>query len=323
MTKDSDTIEDSVLYPSIEPFAAGMLEVSERHSIYYEQSGNPQGKPVVFIHGGPGGGTNAKMRRFFDPKIYRIILFDQRGCGHSIPHACLEDNTTWDLVADMERLRAHLEIYSWQLFGGSWGSTLALAYAQAHPSQVSEMVLRGIFTLRDCELEWFYQHGASILFPDAWEAYLAPIPDGERHDLLGAYYRQLTDENKDQRLLAARAWSVWEGTTSCLTSVAPDLAAFVEADFALAVARIECHYFINRGFFNSNTQLLDNAYRIRHVPAVIVQGRYDVVCPMTTAWELHRRWPEADLQIVPGAGHSAFEPGIMGKLVSATDSFRS
>ena len=323
MTKDSDTIEDSVLYPSIEPFAAGMLEVSERHSIYYEQSGNPQGKPVVFIHGGPGGGTNAKMRRFFDPKIYRIILFDQRGCGHSIPHACLEDNTTWDLVADMERLRAHLEIYSWQLFGGSWGSTLALAYAQSHPSQVSEMVLRGIFTLRDSELQWFYQHGASILFPDAWEAYLAPIPDAERHDLLGAYYRRLTDENKEQRLLAARAWSVWEGTTSRLTSVAADLAAFVEADFALAVARIECHYFINRGFFNSNTQLLDNAYRIRHVPAVIVQGRYDVVCPMTTAWELHRRWPEADLQIVPGAGHSAFEPGIMRKLVSATDSFRS
>jgi len=322
MTKDSDTIEDSVLYPSIEPFAAGMLEVSERHSIYYEQSGNPQGKPVVFIHGGPGGGTNAKMRRFFDPKIYRIILFDQRGCGHSIPHACLEDNTTWDLVADMERLRAHLEIYSWQLFGGSWGSTLALAYAQSHPSQVSEMVLRGIFTLRDSELEWFYQHGASILFPDAWEAYLAPIPDAERHDLLGAYYRQLTDENKEQRLLAARAWCVWEGTTSRLTSVAADLAAFVEADFALAVARIECHYFINRGFFNSNTQLLDDAYRIRHVPAVIVQGRYDVVCPMTTAWELHRRWPEADLQIVPDAGHSAFEPGIMRKLVLATDAFR-
>jgi proline iminopeptidase len=322
MTKDSDTIEDSVLYPPIEPFAAGMLEVSERHSIYYEQSGNPQGKPVVFIHGGPGGGTNAKMRRFFDPKTYRIILFDQRGCGRSIPHSCLEDNTTWDLVADMERLRAHLEIYSWQLFGGSWGSTLALAYAQSHPSQVSEMVLRGIFTLRDSELEWFYQHGASILFPDAWEAYLAPIPDAERHDLLGAYYRQLTDENKEQRLLAARAWCVWEGTTSRLTSVAVDLAAFVEADFALAFARIECHYFINRGFFNSNTQLLDDAYRIRHLPAVIVQGRYDVVCPMTTAWELCRRWPEADLQIVPDAGHSAFEPGIMRKLVSATDSFR-
>ena len=322
MTKDSDTIEDSVLYPPIEPFAAGMLKVSERHSIYYEQSGNPQGKPVVFIHGGPGGGTNAKMRRFFDPKTYRIILFDQRGCGRSIPHACLEDNTTWDLVADMERLRAHLEIYSWQLFGGSWGSTLALAYAQSHPSQVSEMVLRGIFTLRASELQWFYQHGASILFPDAWEAYLAPIPDTERHDLLGAYYRRLTDENKEQRLLAARAWSVWEGTTSRLTSVAADLAAFVEADFALAFARIECHYFINRGFFNSNTQLLDDAYRIRHVPAVIVQGRYDVVCPMTTAWELHRRWPEADFQIVPDAGHSAFEPGIMRKLVLATDAFR-
>ena len=311
------------LYPPIEPFASGMLEVSDLHSVYYEQSGNPDGKPVVFIHGGPGGGSNPRVRQFFDPDAYRIILFDQRGCGKSTPHACLEQNTTWDLVADMERIRAHLGIYSWQLFGGSWGSTLALAYAQSHPAQVSEIVLRGIFTLRRSELEWFYQAGASRLFPDAWEAYLAPIPQDERCDLMTAYYRRLTGNDKEEQLRAAQAWSVWEGSTSRLLVDADEVARFVEPEFALAFARIESHYFVNRGFFSSDTQLLDDAYRVRHIPAVIVQGRYDVVCPMVTAWELHRRWPEATFCIVPDAGHSAFEPAIIAELVKATDTFRA
>jgi proline iminopeptidase len=310
------------LYPAIEPYASGMLEVSALHSIYYEQCGNPNGKPVLFIHGGPGGGINPKVRRFFDPNHYRIILFDQRGCGRSTPHACLEENTTWDLVADMERLRAHLGLYSWQLFGGSWGSTLALAYAQTHPSSVSAMVLRGIFTLRAVELEWFYQRGASTLFPDAWQDYLQPIPEAERNGLIGAYHRRLTSEDRSEQLKAARAWSLWEGRTSRLVSDEAELQGFVEQDFALAFARIESHYFFNRGFFSSDSQLLDDAYRIRHIPAVIVQGRYDVVCPMATAWALHERWPEADMRIVPDAGHSAFEPGILTELLDATDSFR-
>ncbi|MFT4564913.1 MAG: proline iminopeptidase, partial [Gammaproteobacteria bacterium] len=311
------------LYPPIEPFTSGMLEVSDLHSVYYEESGNPKGKPVVFIHGGPGGGSNPRVRQFFDPDAYRIIVFDQRGCGKSTPHACLEQNTTWDLIADMERLRAHLGIYSWQLFGGSWGSTLALAYAQSHPAQVSEIVLRGIFTLRRSELEWFYQTGASSLFPDAWEAYLAPIPEDERSDIMAAYYRRLTGDDKEEQLRAAKAWSIWEGSTSRLIADADELAGFVRPEFALAFARIESHYFVNRGFFSSDTQLLDNAYRLRHIPAVIVQGRYDVVCPMATAWELHRSWPEAKFCVIPDAGHSAFEPAIAAELVKATDSFRT
>ncbi|MDA0823296.1 MAG: prolyl aminopeptidase [Proteobacteria bacterium] len=323
MTQQLSWASEPDLYPPIEPFASGMLEVSDLHSIYYEQSGNPKGKPVVFIHGGPGGGSNPRVRQFFDPDAYRIIVFDQRGCGKSTPHCCLEQNTTWDLVADMERLRAHLGIYSWQLFGGSWGSTLALAYAQSHPAQVSEIILRGIFTLRRSELEWFYQAGASSLFPDAWEAYLAPIPEDERCDLMTAYYRRLTGSDKQERLRAAQAWSVWEGSTSRLLVDGEELTRFVDPEFALAFARIECHYFVNRGFFSSDTQLLDNAYRVRHIPAVIVQGRYDVVCPMATAWELHRRWPEAEFCIVPDAGHSAFEPAIATALVKATDSFRT
>jgi proline iminopeptidase len=323
MTQQLSGASKPDLYPPIEPFACGMLEVSDLHSIYYEQSGNPKGKPVVFIHGGPGGGSNPQVRQFFDPDAYRIIVFDQRGCGKSTPHCCIEQNTTWDLVADMERLRAHLGIYSWQLFGGSWGSTLALAYAQSHPAQVSEIVLRGIFTLRRSELEWFYQAGASNLFPDAWEAYLAPIPEDERCDLMAAYFRRLTGSDKQEQLRAAQAWSVWEGSTSRLLVDAEELTRFVDPEFALAFARIECHYFVNRGFFSSDTQLLDNAYRVRHIPAVIVQGRYDVVCPMATAWELHRRWPEAEFCIVPDAGHSAFEPAIAAALVKATDSFRT
>ena len=310
------------LYPPIEPYDTGFLQVSPVHRVYYEQSGNPQGRPVIFIHGGPGGGTNPRMRRFFDPDAYRIVLFDQRGCGHSTPHACLEDNTTWALVADMERIREHLGIARWQLFGGSWGSTLALAYAQTHSARVTELVLRGIFTLRRQELAWFYQQGASALFPDAWENYVAVIPPAERGDMIAAYHRRLTSEDAGVRLAAARAWSVWEATTSHLLIDEEQVDTFDAPQFALAFARIECHYFMHRGFFDTDTQLLDGAAKIRHLPGVIVQGRYDVVCPMETAWALHRRWPEARLVVVPDAGHAALEPGIASALVEATDAFR-
>ena len=309
------------LYPEIEPFDCGMLKVSELHTLYYEQCGNPNGKPVVFLHGGPGGGTNAKCRRFFDPAVYRIVLFDQRGCGKSTPHAELTDNTTWDLVADIERVREHLNIDRWQVFGGSWGSTLALAYAQTHPDKVSELVLRGIFMLRRWELEWFYQKGCDALYPDAWETYLNAIPEVERGDLMSAYHRRLTSSDAKTRTDAARAWSVWEGATSFLWQDKSHIESSAEDEFALAFARIECHYFVNGGFFEHDDQLLRNVERIRNIPAVIVQGRYDVVCPLRSAWDLHRAWPEADLRIVQDAGHSAFEPGIVHELVEATDRF--
>jgi proline iminopeptidase len=309
------------LYSEIEPFDSGFLNVSTLHTLYYEQSGNPNGKPVVFLHGGPGGGTNAKCRRFFDPAVYRIVLFDQRGCGKSTPHAELIDNTTWDLVADIERLRKHLAIDRWQVFGGSWGSTLALAYAQAHPDKVTELVLRGIFMLRRWELEWFYQKGCDALYPDAWETYLNAIPEAEQGDLMNAYYRRLTGDDAQTRSDAARAWSVWEGATSFLWQDTSHIASSGEDEFALAFARIECHYFVNGGFFEHDDQLLRNVERIRAIPTVIVQGRYDVVCPMRSAWDLHRAWPEADLHIVQDAGHSAFEPGIMHELLEATDRF--
>ena len=309
------------LYPEIEPFDSGMLKVSALHTLYYEQSGNPNGKPVVFLHGGPGGGTNAKCRRFFDPAVYRIVLFDQRGCGKSTPHAELTDNTTWDLVADIERLREHLTIDRWQIFGGSWGSTLALAYAQTHPDKVTELVLRGIFMLRRWELEWFYQKGCDALYPDAWETYLNAIPEVEQGDLMSAYYRRLTSDDAQVRSDAARAWSVWEGATSFLWQDTSHIASSAEDEFALAFARIECHYFVNGGFFEHDDPLLRNVGRIRDIPTVIVQGRYDVVCPMRSAWDLHRAWPEADLHIVQDAGHSAFEPGIMHELLEATDRF--
>ncbi|KRE87709.1 proline iminopeptidase [Rhodanobacter sp. Soil772] len=309
------------LYPEIEPFDSGFLPVSPLHTLYYEQSGNPNGKPVVFLHGGPGGGTNAKCRRFFDPAVYRIVLFDQRGCGKSTPHAELTDNTTWDLVADIERVREHLGVDRWQVFGGSWGSTLALAYAQTHPDKVSELVLRGIFMLRRWELEWFYQKGCDALYPDAWETYLNAIPEVERGDLMSAYHRRLTSTDAKTRTDAARAWSVWEGATSFLWQDKSHIESSAEDEFALAFARIECHYFVNGGFFEHDDQLLRNVGRIRNIPAVIVQGRYDVVCPLRSAWDLHRAWPEADLHIVQDAGHSAFEPGIVHELVEATDRF--
>ncbi|WP_370458902.1 prolyl aminopeptidase [Aggregicoccus sp. 17bor-14] len=310
------------LYPPLEPYRTGRLRVSALHELYFEESGNPQGKPVVFVHGGPGGGTEPKHRRFFDPKAYRIVLVDQRGCGQSTPHAELEENTTWHLVADLEQLREHLGIGKWQVFGGSWGSTLALAYAQKHPERVTELVLRGIFLLRKQEIDWFYQRGCSALFPDAWEGYLAPIPEAERGDLLHAYHRRLTGPDPKVRQEAARAWSVWEGSTSCLLPNADLIARTGGDEFSLAFARIECHYFVNRGFMRSDTQLLEDVPKMRHIPGVIVQGRYDVVCPMESAWALHRAWPEADLKIIADAGHSANEPGITSALVEATDRFR-
>ena len=311
------------LYPEIEPFDEGLLDVGGPHRIHYEQAGNPDGKPALFVHGGPGGGTDATQRRFWDPEAYRVVLFDQRGCGQSEPHASLEANTTWDLVADMEKLRAHLGIERWQLFGGSWGSTLALAYAEAHPERVTELVLRGIFLCRAEEIRWYYQEGCSRLFPDAWEGFLAPIPEAERGDLVKAYYARLTSEDPEVRAAAARAWSGWEGRTSRLLPDASLVEKTETPHFADAFARIECHYFVNGGFFEEDAQLLRDGGRIAHLPGVIVQGRYDVVCPVKTAWELHRAWPKSELEIVPDAGHSALEPGITQALVKATDRFRS
>ena len=308
-------------YPPLEPYDAGRLTVSALHTLYYEQCGNPRGKPVVFVHGGPGGGCDAWHRQFFDPARYRIVLFDQRGCGRSTPHAELRENTTWDLVADMERLRVHLGIACWQVFGGSWGSTLALAYAETHPDRVTELVLRGIFLIRRAELEWFYQEGASWLYPDAWEPYLAAIAPVERADLMGAYYRRLTSEDRAVQLAAAKAWSTWEGATSRLYTDPSMLHHYGEEAFALAFARIECHYFVNGAWFDSDDQLLRDVGRIRHIPCVIVQGRYDVVCPLRSAWDLARAWPQARLDIVADAGHSALESGIVDKLIAATDAF--
>jgi proline iminopeptidase len=309
------------LYPDIEPYDSGTLQVDDRHTLYYEQCGNPDGKPVVMLHGGPGGGCNAKMRRFHDPAKYRIVLFDQRGAGRSTPHADLVDNTTWHLVADIESLRETLGIERWQVFGGSWGSTLALAYAQKHPQRVTELVLRGIFMLRRWELEWFYQEGTSRMFPDAWEHYLAPIPESERGDLIGAYHRRLTSDDEATRLAAAKAWSIWEGGTSYL-HIDPDYAtSHGDPAFALAFARIENHYFVNGGFFEVEEQLLRDVHRIADIPGVIVQGRYDVVCPAQSAWELHKAWPKAELSITPASGHSAFEPENVDSLVRATDRF--
>jgi proline iminopeptidase len=311
------------LYPVIEPFDTGRLKVSPIHELYYEQVGNLGGKPAVFLHGGPGGGLTLDYRRYFDPAVYRVVLFDQRGSGQSTPHASLEENTTWDLVADIERLREHLGIESWLVFGGSWGSTLALAYAETHPERVSELVLRGIFLCRPKEIRWFYQEGANWLFADVWEEYLNIIPEAERSDMMSAYYRRLTGNDEKAKVEAARAWSIWEGSTSKLFFDSHSIERFADTEFALAFARIECHYFMNNCFFETDNYLVENVDKIRHIPGVVVQGRYDVVCPMTSAWDLHRAWPEADLQIIPDAGHSIAEPGIVDALVNATDRFRN
>jgi proline iminopeptidase len=309
-------------YPEIEPYDTGFLAVDGRHRLFYEQCGNPQGKPVVMLHGGPGAGCGARMRRFHDPARYRIILFDQRGAGRSTPHADLTDNTTWDLVADIEKLREHLRIERWQVFGGSWGSTLALAYAETHPQRVTELITRGIFMLRRWELEWFYQGGCHRLFPDAWEKYLAPIPVVEHADLISAYHRRLTSPDEATRLAAARAWSVWEASTSFLRQDPDFIDSHEDPHFALAFARIECHYFVNGGFFEVEDQLLRDAHRLAGIPGVIVNRRYDVVCPVQNAWELHKAWPDAKLLISPTSGHSAFEEENTHSLVEATDSFR-
>ncbi len=309
------------IYPEIEPFNSGMLKVSDTHTIYYEESGNPQGKPVLFVHGGPGAGTDAKHRRFFDPRRYRIVLFDQRGCGKSTPHASTEENTTWNLVSDMEMIRQLLSIEKWQIFGGSWGSTLGLAYAQKHPERVSELVLRGIFLMRKKEIDWLYQYGACEIFPDAWERYRDFIPPAERSDFLQAYNRRLMGQDKHEQLSAARIWSSWEAAASKLFPE-PDFVKHYEEDkFALAFARMESHYFVNKGFLEHDDQLLREAAKLKGIPGVIVHGRYDVVCPVDNAFALHKVWPEAQLTIVPDAGHSAFEPGIARALCAATDKF--
>jgi proline iminopeptidase len=309
------------LYPEIQPYRVGRLKVTGPHELYYEESGNPQGKPVVFLHGGPGGGTESKMRRYFDPARYRIVLFDQRGCGKSTPFASLEQNTTWDLVSDIEALRQECRVERWQVFGGSWGSTLALAYAETHPERVTELVLRGIFLVRREEFDWFYQEGTSWIFPDFWQEFVGHIPEDERGDLLSAYYRRLTSPDQAVQRAAAKIWSLWEGRTSRLIPD-PELMARCAGDaFSLAFARIEAHYFKHDAWLTEGRGLLDNVRRIRHIPAVIVQGRYDVVCPVKSAWDLHAAWPESKLVIVPDAGHSASEPGTIHELVSATDGF--
>ncbi len=310
------------LYPPIEPYHLGRLGVDAQHDLYFEQSGNPAGKPVVFLHGGPGGGTDPKHRRFFDPEHYRIILFDQRGCGQSEPFASLEDNTTWHLVDDIEALRVHLGIEAWQVFGGSWGSTLAVAYAEAYPERVTELVLRGIFMFSEREAEWFYGRGTRMLFPDAWDTFVSIIPVGERDDLIAAYYARLTGDDAAARAEAARAWSLWESRVAMLVADESTLAHCEDPTFTLAFARIECHYFLNRGFLAHEQQLLENTAKISHIPTTIVQGRYDVICPMENAWRLHKLLPQSELIIVDDGGHSAFEPGVAAALRVATDHHR-
>ena len=309
------------LYPKIEPYNQFDLKVSDLHTIHVEESGNINGKPVIFLHGGPGGGIEPVYRQYFDPEKWRIIVFDQRGCGQSTPHAELQENTTWDLIADIEKIRQHLEIDKWVVFGGSWGSTLTLSYAITHPDRCKALVLRGIFMIRKKEINWFYQDGTSNIYPDAWEHYLRPIPEDERHDLVAAYYKRLTSNDDSVRIEAAKAWSIWEASTSKLIQSDESIHAFEDAKVAEAFARIECHYFTNRGFFDTDEWLLENVDKIRHIPTVIVQGRYDVVCPMISAWELHRAFPEADFEIVQDAGHSMTEKGIAAKLVEYTDKF--
>jgi proline iminopeptidase len=308
-------------YPELQPYNRGRLRVSDLHEIYYEECGNPLGKPVVILHGGPGGGITPSLRRLHNPKLYRIVLFDQRGCGQSTPNAELRENTTWHLVADMEELRQHLGIETWQVLGGSWGSTLALAYTQKYNAKVTELIVRGIFTIRKREIDWFYQEGANMLFPDVWEAYLAPIPANEHNDLVAAYHKRLTGNDAAKQLACARAWSQWEASTLSLRPDAKLISEFGDDTFALAFARIECHYFVNRGFFESDDQLLAGTAKLRELPGVIIQGRYDVVTPMETAWALHKAWPEAHFEIIPDAGHMATEPGITDALIRATDRF--
>lgn len=309
-------------YPEISPFKKEFLKVSEIHTIYVEQCGNPNGKPILFVHGGPGGGVNEDHRRYFDPDHYRIILFDQRGSGQSTPAAELRENTTWDLVEDIEKIRKHLNIENWILFGGSWGSTLSLAYAETHPDKVKGLILRGIFLCRPSEIKWFYQEGASHIFPDIWESYYNHIPENERNDFVTAYYKRLTSSDEKIRLEAAKIWSKWEAATSRLIVDYNAIDEFEDPTFALQFARIECHYFTNNAFFKTNNWLIENVDKIRHIPCYIAQGRYDVVCPARSAWDLHKAWPESKLEIIPDAGHSAGEKGIKSALIQATIDFK-
>jgi proline iminopeptidase len=308
------------LYPSIEPFETGRLDVGDGHSLYWERCGTRGAKPVVFLHGGPGAGCSPDHRRQFDPARYDILLFDQRGCGRSTPHASLEANTTWHLVDDIERLRTLIGHERWMVFGGSWGSTLALAYAQAHPGRVTELVLRGIFTFRQSELDWLYRHGASEIFPDKWGEFLAPIPEDERGDLVAAYHRRLTDPDRTVQLAAAKAWSKWEAETVTLLPSPAVIATHTADDFAIAIARIENHYMVNQGWIEEGS-MIAKARLLKDIPGVIVQGRYDCCTPPVTAWDLHKAWPEAELNIVPDGGHLFNEPGVLDGLIRATDAF--
>ena len=310
-----------ILYPEIEPYNEFSLPVSNVHTLNVEESGKPNGKPVIFLHGGPGGGIEPIYRRYFNPDKWRIIIFDQRGCGKSTPHAELKDNTTWNLVEDIEKIRKHLGINKWIVFGGSWGSTLSLSYSIIYPERCKALILRGIFLLRQREIDWFYQEGASYIYPDAWEKYLEPIPEKERTNLVKSYYKRLTSNDDSIRIEAAKAWSIWEASTSKLFQSGKSLHHFANASVAEAFARIECHYFINQGFFKNDGWILDQIDTIRNIPAVIIQGRYDVVCPMYTAWDLHKKWPEADFHVIQDAGHSMTEDGIASKLVEYTDKF--
>lgn len=307
-------------YPPIEPNRTGFVEVPGHH-LYWEESGNPHGVPVIFLHGGPGSGTEPSHRSYFNPAFYRIILMDQRGCGKSKPHSSLVDNTTWHLVEDIEVLRKHLGLDKWVVFGGSWGSTLSLAYAETHPSHVLALILRGIFLGRPKELRWFYQFGAHHIFPDEWEKYLDPIPVSERGDLIQAYYKRLTSPDPAIRKRAASAWSGWEGAALKLIFDPSLFLQFTEDNHADALARVECHYFVNNCFFKTDNWLIEHVHALKNIPGVIVQGRYDIVCPMESAWELHKAWPAAELEIIKDAGHAASEPGITDALVRATDYF--
>ena len=310
------------LFQDIEPYSFGYLECDE-HEIYYEECGNPNGKPAVFLHGGPGGGGSKKVRGFFNPELYRIVIFDQRGCGRSKPHGCLNNNTTWDLVEDIEKLKNKLNIKKWLVFGGSWGSTLSLAYAQTYPDSVSELILRGIFMLRKKELDWFYQDGASRVFPEAWEGFLKPISKKNHDNLMDAYYRIFKSNDDKAKMEAAIAWSRWEGSVSTLSHKPEMITSYSESKFALAFALIENHYFINKGFLENENQLIETKSidKIRHIPAKIIQGRYDIVCPMETAWELSKNWPESELIVASNSGHSAFEKEITHELIKATLEF--
>ncbi|MBI5272788.1 MAG: prolyl aminopeptidase [Chlamydiia bacterium] len=308
-------------YPPIEPYCTGYLDVGSGHSLYWEESGRPDGLPALFLHGGPGSGTEPSHRCYFDPTVYRIVLMDQRGAGKSRPHANLDNNTTWDLVEDLECLREHLHIERWLVFGGSWGSTLALAYAETHPKRVRALIVRGIFLARKKEIDWFYQFGAHHIFTDAWEKFLELIPVHERKDLVSAYYARLTAKDQAIRQEAAKAWSGWEAATLKLIFDPALYQHFTRNEHADALARIECHYFLNRSFFKTDNWLIEHASALAPVPGVIIQGRYDIICPFESAWELHKAWPEAKFEIIPDAGHAASEPGITDALIRATDLF--